>query len=139
MLLRLRGSLPLGIRGVTYRRRIENPLPWTGYLMQEALSAAGIRVRGGVRVGRTPEGAGNLAMHRSDHISHLLRFLGKNSDNFVAEMLFKVMGAEQHSPGRAEDGIAVVEAQLRDAGLPVQRIDVVNGSGLFDGKERKSR
>ena len=61
MLLRLRGSLPMGIRGVTYRRRIENPLPWTGYLMQEALSAAGIRVRGGVRVGRTPEGAGNLA------------------------------------------------------------------------------
>ncbi|MDQ3037039.1 MAG: D-alanyl-D-alanine carboxypeptidase, partial [Myxococcota bacterium] len=43
MLLVLRGSIPAGVTGVSYRRRIENPLLWAGHLMRDALAAAGIR------------------------------------------------------------------------------------------------
>lgn len=136
MTLRLSGTLPVDVRGVSYRRRIENPLPWVGHVFVEALRANEIRVADdAVTVGATPAGAALLASHESPPVSRLIHELGKWSDNFVAEMLFKVMGAERHRPGRAEDGVAALREQLEAAGLPVERITIVNGSGLFDGNQ----
>src|SRR5690606_25465052 len=86
-----------------------------------------------VEIGATPDGAALLASHRSPQLATLLEALGKHSDNFVAEMIFKVMGAERHRPGRAEDAVAAVRSALEDAGLSLERMDIVNGSGLFDG------
>jgi len=133
MTLRLSGSVPLGVRGVSYRRRIENPLPWVGHALAEALRAQGIRCGDGVTVGPTPQGAALLASHESPPLSVLLEPIGKHSDNFVAEMVFKVLGAERHRPGRSEDAVAAVRAALEQAGLSTERMDIVNGSGLFTG------
>jgi D-alanyl-D-alanine carboxypeptidase/D-alanyl-D-alanine-endopeptidase (penicillin-binding protein 4) len=135
MSLRLRGTVPTGIRGVSYTRRIENPLPWVGHVFAEALRAQGITVpaRAEILIGPTPEGAGLLASRTSPTLAIMLAELGKHSDNFVAEMLFKVMGAERHRPGRAEDGVAAVQAALADAGLSFEGATIVNGSGLFRG------
>ena len=135
MTLRVSGSIPVDVRGVSYRRRIENPLPWVGYVFAEALRAQGIRVGDGVSVGDTPSGAALLASTESDQVATLIHALGKWSDNFVAEMLFKVMGAERHRPGRAEDAVAAVRAELQEAGIGLEGIEIVNGSGLFDGNE----
>jgi D-alanyl-D-alanine carboxypeptidase/D-alanyl-D-alanine-endopeptidase (penicillin-binding protein 4) len=135
MTLRLSGTVPVDVRGVSYRRRIENPLYWAGHVFREALMANGIRVDGGVSLGETPSGAALLADHRSEPVSNLIRSLGKWSDNFVAEMLFKVMGAERHRPGRAEDAVAAVREELEEAGLDLSNVTIVNGSGLFDGNE----
>lgn len=133
MILRLSGGVPLGIRGVSYRRRIENPLYWTGHVFAEALRSQGIEVGEGVSVEATPSGAPVLATHRSEPVGTLIRALGKHSDNFVAEMLFQVMGAERHRPGRAEDGVAAVRGALSDAELSLDGVEIVNGSGLFEG------
>lgn len=133
MTLRLRGTVPLGVRGVSYRRRIENPLPWVGHVFADALRAQGIRCGDTVTVGRTPDGAGLLASHSSPSLGSMLEALGKNSDNFVAEMIFKVLGAERHRPGRAEDAVAAVRAELERAGISLERMEIVNGSGLFQG------
>ncbi len=133
MILRLRGTVPVNVRGVSYRRRIENPLPWVGHVFVEALRAQGIRVGDQVAVGPTPEGAALLASHESPQLASMLEALGKHSDNFVAEMIFKVLGAERHRPGRAEDGVAAVRAALDGAGLSLEHMDIVNGSGLFEG------
>ncbi|HEY8432731.1 MAG TPA: D-alanyl-D-alanine carboxypeptidase/D-alanyl-D-alanine-endopeptidase [Sandaracinaceae bacterium] len=133
MALRLRGTVPIHVRGVSYRRRIENPLPWVGHVFAEALRAQGIRVGDRVEVGPTPDGAALLASRQSPPLASMLEAVGKHSDNFVAEMIFKVMGAERHRPGRAEDGVAAVRAALQDAGLSLERMQIVNGSGLFEG------
>ena len=133
MTLRLSGRVPLGIRGVSYRRRIENPLPWAGHVFREALIAEGVRVSGGVSVGSTPSGAPLLTSIESAPVAQLIHSLGKWSDNFVAEMLFKVMGAEAHRPGRGEDGVRVVRSQLEAAGVDLDGLTIVNGSGLFEG------
>lgn len=135
MTLRLSGTVPVDVRGVSYRRRIENPLWWTGHVFREALEAQGIEVAGGVSLGETPSGAALLADHRSEPLGTLIQSLGKWSDNFVAEMLFKVVGAERHQPGRAEDAVAAVRAELEEAGLALDHVTIVNGSGLFDGNE----
>jgi len=133
MTLRLSGTIPATVRGVSYRRRIQNPLPWSGHVFAEALRSQGIEVGDGVSVEATPRGAPVLASHQSAPVGTLIHALGKHSDNFVAEMLFRVMGAEHHQPGRNEDGVSAVRAALDSAGVDHSRIDIVNGSGLFDG------
>lgn len=133
MRLMVGGRFPLGLRGASYQRRIENPLPWAGHAFAEALRAQGIEVGDGVSVGSTPEGAAMLASRQSAPVSQLIHALGKYSDNFVAEMLFRVMGAELHRPGRAEDAVAAVRGALDDAGVELGQTTIVNGSGLFEG------
>ncbi|MCB9591675.1 MAG: D-alanyl-D-alanine carboxypeptidase/D-alanyl-D-alanine-endopeptidase [Sandaracinaceae bacterium] len=133
MILRLSGSVPATVRGVSYRRRIENPLYWSGHVFRDALRSQGIEVGDRVSVEATPAGAPVLATHQSPPVGTLIHALGKHSDNFVAEMLFRVMGAERHQPGRGEDGVAAVRGALDDAGIDTAHIDIVNGSGLFDG------
>jgi D-alanyl-D-alanine carboxypeptidase/D-alanyl-D-alanine-endopeptidase (penicillin-binding protein 4) len=131
--LRVRGSVPLGIRGVAYRRRVERPLPFAGHALVEALRRLGIRVGGRVRVGPTPPDAPMLASRRSPPLAHVLAALGKDSDNFVAETVLKVVGAERARPGRTEEGAARALALLGRAGVPEGAARIVNGSGLFDG------
>ncbi|HHH31657.1 MAG TPA: D-alanyl-D-alanine carboxypeptidase/D-alanyl-D-alanine-endopeptidase [Polyangiaceae bacterium] len=133
MTLRLSGTVPATVRGVSYRRRINNPLYWSGHVFVDALRSQGIEVGGGVTLGATPSGAPALATHRSQPVGTLIHALGKHSDNFVAEMLFRVMGAEHHRPGRSEDSVAAVRAALDDAEIDHSNITIVNGSGLFTG------
>ncbi len=133
MALRLSGTVPVNVRGVSYRRRIENPLPWVGHVFAEALRAQGVRCPDRVEIGTTPSNAALLASRTSPQLATILEELGKHSDNFVAEMVFRVMGAERHRPGRSEDAVAAVRAALEQASLPADQITIVNGSGLFEG------
>jgi D-alanyl-D-alanine carboxypeptidase/D-alanyl-D-alanine-endopeptidase (penicillin-binding protein 4) len=134
MALKVTGSVPLGIRGVGYERRIESPLPYAGNCLRAALRTQ--RVAGGmrVRVGDPPSGLPLLFVHESQPLSSLLGPLGKNSDNYYAEMLLKVIGAHaSHLPGSSAAGSKRAEALLQQAGVPKGAATLVNGSGLFKG------
>ncbi|MBX7192741.1 MAG: D-alanyl-D-alanine carboxypeptidase/D-alanyl-D-alanine-endopeptidase [Sandaracinaceae bacterium] len=137
MRLTLRGSIPIGSAQLSYRRRIENPVVWSGHLLHDALVDTGIRVGGGVRVARSGSDAPLLALHQSRPLAELVTALGKQSDNFVAEMLFRDLGAERHHPGRVEDSIAAERAFLATAGVSGEPA-IVNGSGLFEGNRISS-
>lgn len=130
--LTLRGPVPLGVRGLSYRRRVEHPTYYAGHMMVAALSRAGIRC-GNVSLGATPDGQALLASHASEPVSVLIRALGKESDNYTAEMLLKVMGAERAQPGTSARGVEVARSVLEEAGVEVAGITMVNGSGLFQG------
>ena len=132
MRLILRGSVALGTGPLSYRRRIENPLYWTGHVMRDALTAVGIRVGEGVRLGA----AGDrplLASHASETLAHLLARMGKDSDNYVAEMVFRAIGASRRVPSTAANATAVVTERLEALGIAAGSFEVVNGSGLFRG------
>ncbi|MBC7174014.1 MAG: D-alanyl-D-alanine carboxypeptidase/D-alanyl-D-alanine-endopeptidase, partial [Polyangiaceae bacterium] len=133
MSLRLRGTIPAGSLRVTYRRRTENPLAHAGYLFADALRYAEIGGQRSVSIGKHDEGLPLLAFHRSPALSYLLYRVGKNSDNYVAEMVLKVLGAERRRPGRSETGTEVLQELLARAGVPQGGATIVNGSGLFQG------
>lgn len=137
MRLALRGSVPLGSAQLSYRRRIENPLLWSGHLLRDALADVGIRVSGGVRLSNGQTEAPLLAMHASRPLSELVTALGKQSDNFVAEMLFRNLGAERRRPGRVEDSVTAMRAFLTEAQVEGEPV-IVNGSGLFNGNRISS-
>ena len=131
----LRGSVPAGILGVSYRRRVGNPLLHAGYVFQDVLEDVGIGGRRGVALGAGPSGLPLLGSIESEPLSQLLHRVGKWSDNFYAEMILKVMGAERRRPGTSARGAAINVEILGRAGADTERVTIVNGSGLFDGNQ----
>jgi D-alanyl-D-alanine carboxypeptidase/D-alanyl-D-alanine-endopeptidase (penicillin-binding protein 4) len=101
--------------------------------MVEALRRAQIETSGRVRIGPTPSGTPLITSRTSPPLSEVIRAMGKASDNFTAEMVLKVLGAERARPGTTARGAEVLSEVLVTAGVPEGRATLVNGSGLFDG------
>jgi D-alanyl-D-alanine carboxypeptidase/D-alanyl-D-alanine-endopeptidase (penicillin-binding protein 4) len=132
--LKLSGSMPASVRSVGYERRIESPLPYAGHCLKEALRTRSISGELAVRVGTPSEHPPTLLTHESAALAVLLQRVGKNSDNFYAEMLLKVIGAETaHRAGSSALGVTRAMALLTSAGAAPEQATMVNGSGLFKG------
>jgi serine-type D-Ala-D-Ala carboxypeptidase/endopeptidase (penicillin-binding protein 4) len=93
----------------------------------KALRADGIRVEGRSSAGAAPADAHELASVASPPMRDLIRMTNVPSDNFLAEMLVKDLGAEFAGAGTTAAGVGVVRNQLDAFGLTPQ---VVDGSGL---------
>ena len=130
--LRVTGSMPVGSASVAYKRRVESPLHYAGYALVEALRDQRIQVPRRVRLGKLPAGSALLASRRSPPLSVMLHALGKQSDNFTAEMLLLVLGAERVGvPGKTANGARVALQALQKLGVSTAGMKVLNGSGLF--------
>jgi PBP4 family serine-type D-alanyl-D-alanine carboxypeptidase len=75
-------------------------------------------------------GAITLATVRSQRLSHLLRLMDADSDNFAAEMVLKAIGAEVAGRGTTAAGAAIVRRDLAAADVPLAGTRIVDGSGL---------
>jgi len=93
----------------------------------KALRTDGIRVEGRSGAGTTPAEARELASVSSSPMRDIIRLTNVPSDNFLAEMLVKDLGAEFADAGTTAAGVGVVKTQLEAFGLTPQ---VVDGSGL---------
>ncbi|HEX2678427.1 MAG TPA: D-alanyl-D-alanine carboxypeptidase/D-alanyl-D-alanine-endopeptidase [Polyangiales bacterium] len=134
--LSLRGTLPVGGSSLAYERRVETPLQYAGYAFIDALRALRIAVPKRVVVGTCPAGAPLITNQQSPPLSVILTRLGKESDNFVAEMVLKVIAAERKKrPARSADGVTVVLEVLKRLHVPTAGLSMVNGSGLFHGNQ----
>jgi D-alanyl-D-alanine carboxypeptidase/D-alanyl-D-alanine-endopeptidase (penicillin-binding protein 4) len=93
----------------------------------KALRTDGIRVEGRSGAGTTPAEARELASVSSPPMRDIIRLTNVPSDNFLAEMLVKDLGAEFADAGTTAAGVGVMKTQLEAFGLTPQ---VVDGSGL---------
>ncbi len=117
-------------RGWTGRYETTRPALTAAQLFRYDLRRAGITVHGGAALGVASDEAAPLAQVQSAPLSALVRHMDVYSDNFYAEMLLKEVGAVQGNFGSAAAGIAVERRLLRDAGVPLGGVRVVDGSGL---------
>jgi D-alanyl-D-alanine carboxypeptidase/D-alanyl-D-alanine-endopeptidase (penicillin-binding protein 4) len=109
-------------------------LHYAGHVFVDALLAAGIQVPRRVVLDKCASNAALITFRPSPPLGEVLARLGKDSDNFVAEMILKLLGAERkRKPGTSADGASVVLETLRRLELPTSNITVINGSGLFQG------
>jgi D-alanyl-D-alanine carboxypeptidase/D-alanyl-D-alanine-endopeptidase (penicillin-binding protein 4) len=132
--LSLQGSVPLGSGQVLYMRRVTSPLAYAGYVFIDALHAAGIKTPERVTIGTCAADAPLIVMRNSPALAESLSRMGKDSDNFVAEMVLKTLGAErQRKPGTSAGGVSVVMNTLQRLHLPLAGVTMINGSGLFQG------
>jgi D-alanyl-D-alanine carboxypeptidase/D-alanyl-D-alanine-endopeptidase (penicillin-binding protein 4) len=116
---------------VRYTRRAEDPRLLAGYALKALLERADVKVSGGVKLGSSQGRV--LAKHASEPLSLLLYGLGKMSDNFYAEMIFKSLAGEaKHRPAKSADAGELVAGFLERIGASDPGVVLKNGSGLFD-------
>jgi D-alanyl-D-alanine carboxypeptidase/D-alanyl-D-alanine-endopeptidase (penicillin-binding protein 4) len=131
MSAKVSGAVAGDSRVVRFTRRAEDPRLLAGYALKAVLERSGIEVKGDVKLG-TAHGH-TLAKHFSAPLSTLLYALGKQSDNFYAEMVYKTLGGEGKArPARAGDAAEVVTKFLQRSGAMDAGVVIKNGSGLFD-------
>jgi D-alanyl-D-alanine carboxypeptidase/D-alanyl-D-alanine-endopeptidase (penicillin-binding protein 4) len=95
--------------------------------LAKVLRGEGIRVEGRSGVGTAPETATQLASVESPSMRDLIRLTNVPSDNFLAEMLVKNLGASFGDAGTTTAGVAVVRSTLTSFGVHPR---IVDGSGL---------
>lgn len=131
--VRVTGAVAPASGRVVLRRRVLDPRWHAAWRFAEALSRVGI-VLGEPRpvLGRADGSAALLAEQLSEPLARVLDALGKESDNFSAEMLLKSLARVTGSPGNGKGGIVTLTTALRAAGVALpSTMRISNGSGLF--------
>jgi D-alanyl-D-alanine carboxypeptidase/D-alanyl-D-alanine-endopeptidase (penicillin-binding protein 4) len=135
LVVRVEGAIPQQVRTLYYRRRIPDPKAYAASLLVRALRIAGVGGPLTVQYGPVAEQQPLIADMQSAPLSVLLYSVGKWSDNFTAEMLLKIMGAEAEKPGTSARGVIAVREELTKMGVNTEGLMMINGSGLFEGNQ----
>jgi D-alanyl-D-alanine carboxypeptidase/D-alanyl-D-alanine-endopeptidase (penicillin-binding protein 4) len=114
---------------VVDRRVALNPALAATQRFRQLLVRGGIAV-GASGVGTAPEEAFPLAQVDSQPLSDVLAAMDVASDNRIAEMLIKDLGAEVAGSGTTAAGAAVVRDALAEGHVPLAGVRIVDGSGL---------
>ncbi|MFZ5891160.1 MAG: D-alanyl-D-alanine carboxypeptidase/D-alanyl-D-alanine endopeptidase [Myxococcota bacterium] len=126
------GSVPSGRGELTFTRRIAQPELAPGRVLALLLREHGVSVAGQLRAGGADVQAERVSQ-RSRSLAEIIHALGKHSDNFVAEMLLKALGASDKSgPGSSAKGARLIEEYLNRVGGLDSGTRIGNGSGLYD-------
>jgi D-alanyl-D-alanine carboxypeptidase/D-alanyl-D-alanine-endopeptidase (penicillin-binding protein 4) len=133
------GSDVIEVSGWVYRRAepfvvavtVPDPELLFGQALLAGLSQAGVGVNGALRIEQhLPEATWRtLAVHRTS-LPTVLDVVNKRSQNFYAETLLKLIGAEDCREGSWRAGAEVVASFLEEIGIERGSYSYVDGSGM---------
>lgn len=117
---------------VEYRTNIQDPQRFAALTFRRALKDAGIAVQSadaGLRP--LPDPAFLIYRLESPPLSDVLYGLNRYSNNFMAEMILRVLGFHVYGfPGSSAKGCRVVQDVLAELGVPAAERTLDSGSGL---------
>jgi serine-type D-Ala-D-Ala carboxypeptidase/endopeptidase (penicillin-binding protein 4) len=128
-----------------YRRRVADPVRYMGAALRTAVERSGIELGDReITMGEVPRNATALAWRVSEPLAVLVRGLGKYSNNYMAEMILKTIGAERRTdksrPATWEDALRIVRGWLIESmGWAPGGFYYGNGSGLFTSNRFSAR
>ena len=117
-------------RGVYRGSTSRNPALAAGSLLRRSLRAAGVTVSRRTRTGVLTTSGLPLARDVSQPLADVVRFMGRESDNYTAEILVKQLGALYAGRGSTAAGTRVIRSVLGEAGIPLAGVRLADGSGL---------
>jgi D-alanyl-D-alanine carboxypeptidase/D-alanyl-D-alanine-endopeptidase (penicillin-binding protein 4) len=117
-------------RGRFGRYTSHDPALAAAELFRRALNRAGVRVVGRAVHGTADDEAVPIGAVDSPPLSAIVHWMDRVSDNFVAEMLVKELGAVQGERGTTAAGVGLISGLLAQAGVPLDGVRLVDGSGL---------
>ena len=117
-------------RGILDGAAVAHPALAAAILFTRALQRAGVSVAGSPTVGSAASTAVELTRRASPPLQTLLSKMDTWSDNFIAEMLLKTLGARLAGRGSSAAGAAAVRAALAADAVPLAGVRLVDGSGL---------
>ncbi len=131
--IRVTGKIGVSATPGTWRKRIDDPSLFAGSVFKTALQDIGIEVTGKVDKATRPANTRSLVLHEGMPLIYPLMLMNKWSNNFMAEMVFRLLGEKdnQVTIGQAYEAI---DALLSAAGVS-GKYKVMNGSGLYTGNE----
>jgi D-alanyl-D-alanine carboxypeptidase/D-alanyl-D-alanine-endopeptidase (penicillin-binding protein 4) len=102
----------------------------TAATFRQVLGRHGVVVLRRSFTGHAPRDVLPLGLDYSEPLATIVREMNRESDNFVAEMLLKLLGATLGARGSTAGGAAFVGQELAAAGVPTTGAHIVDGSGL---------
>lgn len=133
MIIRVKGKVGITAKTDTWRKRIDDPTRFVGAVFAAALNEVGIKHDGSAKKGAAPAGAEVLASHESEPLSYTVYAMNKWSNNFIAEMLLRELGAIDGQPGTSQAGLERIKQVTTKLGVSAKGLTLYNGSGLYDG------
>jgi D-alanyl-D-alanine carboxypeptidase/D-alanyl-D-alanine-endopeptidase (penicillin-binding protein 4) len=103
---------------------------YVGGAVASMLAARDISLAGGYRPGVAPPAASILWDHRSAPLDTIVHEMLVDSNNHTAETLLRLLGERAGHPGTDQAGIAAEERELSRLGVPRDRLELYDGSGL---------
>ena len=130
--LLLKGNLPQDSAASSRLIPVGDPVGYTARLFLRELEREGITVSGRIRVGRNVQVAGGRSIARveSAPISEIVAKCNRDSDNFLAEMLFLQNAAKRFGAGNHQGARQVEQAYWERIGVASGHYDGIDGSGL---------
>ncbi len=120
----------VGRRYRYYIRHVENPPLYIAQLLKKKLIAKGVTISGSAVKGITPTDVTELC-ESSVLLKDLIAMINKHSDNFMAECLFKTIGAEvSKKQGNSFYSTQAVLDFISDNNIFAKGTAVVDGSGI---------
>ena len=99
-------------------------------MLRSKLVYRGIKVGGHAKLGRADPSSTVMATQRSPALRRLVRTMNRQSDNFYAETLTKLVGALEADDGSTSAGARVIRKELRSRDVRMRGVVISDGSGL---------
>lgn len=109
-----------------------DPVVGAAAVLTAELRARGVEVGGSPGRGAVPGATPLIASISSQPLPAILAEVLTTSDNTAAEMLLKEIGRARGGAGTRDAGLAVVTQTLQSWGVPLEGVQLVDGSGLSD-------
>jgi D-alanyl-D-alanine carboxypeptidase/D-alanyl-D-alanine-endopeptidase (penicillin-binding protein 4) len=126
------GHISLNQEEKHYEVAIEHPHLYAGYVFGEMLNKEQLVWKGKIGVRKTPSQGKLLCSHLSCPLQEIVEEMLKDSDNLIADCLFKKLG--EHSfgaPGTWQKGAqAMREFLSKQVGIDVEKTVIIDGCGL---------
>ena len=121
-------------------RSASDPVLTSGEQVKSFLKHEGIDIQGNVRQAAQPvPGTRPLYTMEGNDLAYIVKGLNHYSNNYIADMLVKSLGAYFGKEGSIDEGIEVIQKFLKeDVGLTVPPV-LKNGSGLDSNNQISSK
>ncbi|MFP5520166.1 MAG: D-alanyl-D-alanine carboxypeptidase/D-alanyl-D-alanine-endopeptidase [Bdellovibrionia bacterium] len=124
------GKIGVAVKEITVFKNITEPDLWSGYNLKSFLQQRNISHKGKIRNGVTPASADVVAQAESKPIENMVSDMNKFSNNYVAEMLTKLMATSSEKPASLKTGVQLINKHLESLKIPKNEYEFYNPSGL---------
>lgn len=134
-IIKVSGDVLFGSLEKPHYKNVADPIQWSGENLKSFLLQRGILVKGVVRAGRVPLKAKLVAVAESKSVAALVTDMNKFSNNYVAEMLTKLLASEKSTKSEKEnsslaDGMKVISNDAAKILTNSKDLVLLNPSGF---------
>ncbi len=123
-------KLPAGKHRINLGQQPDIAAQYFAQLLQLFLLKEGIDIALDIKLNAIPEGAKKIYTHYSDTLDNIIQSMFRYSNNFIANQLFVILGAEKiAAPANMDKGRQVVTDFLHQS-IGIKKFILEEGSGL---------